>query len=113
MMLNGGELDGVRILSPKTVTAMTSNQIGDLYSAFRDGSGDKYGIGFGIRTVRGIHDNNETMGVLGWDGAFTTRFWIDPVEDLVGVFMFQIQGKWEILYEMRAMTYQAMIETKE
>ncbi|MFC1551167.1 serine hydrolase domain-containing protein [Candidatus Latescibacterota bacterium] len=113
MILNGGELDGVRILGPKTVAIMTTNQIGDSFAAFRDGSGDKYGLGFGIRTERGVFDSNESLGVLGWDGAFTTRFWIDPAENLVGVFMYQIQGKWSILYESRALTYQALIKPKE
>lgn len=109
MILNKGELNGVRILSPKTVELMETNSIGDLYSAFRIHSGDKFGLGFGIRTERGVFDENESLGILGWDGAFYTRFWIDPKEDLVGVFMTQSRD-WslDLINKYRVLVYQAM-----
>jgi CubicO group peptidase (beta-lactamase class C family) len=110
MILNEGELDGVRILSRKTVELMTSNSIGDLYSAFRSNSGDKFGYGFGIRTERGEYDELESLGIIGWDGAFYTRFWIDPQEQLIGIFMSQAQDNWNSSFvnKYRVLVYQAI-----
>jgi CubicO group peptidase (beta-lactamase class C family) len=111
MILNGGELDGVRLLSPKTIQIMTTNQIGELNEPYNDNAGDKYGIGFGIRTVRGPLSGVESLGILDWDGAHTTRFWIDPQEKLIGIFMTQ-GGEWRLLNLTRDLTYQAMIESR-
>ncbi|MFC1490279.1 serine hydrolase domain-containing protein [Candidatus Latescibacterota bacterium] len=111
MILNGGELDGVRLLSPKTVDIMTTNQIGELYAPYIDNAGDKYGLGFGIRTERGPLSSVESLGILGWDGAHTTRFWIDPQENLIGIFMTQ-GGEWSLLNYTRNLTYQALVEPK-
>jgi CubicO group peptidase (beta-lactamase class C family) len=108
MILNGGRLGNVRLLSRKTVELMTANSIGDLYSAFRGDSGDKFGYGFGIRTERGRYDEIESIGVVGWDGAFHTRFWIDPKEDLIGVFMIQSDGSTRINTRFRVLVYQAI-----
>jgi CubicO group peptidase (beta-lactamase class C family) len=110
MILNKGELDGVRILSRKTVELMTSNSIGDLYASFRPNSGDKFGYGFGIRTERGEYDELESLGIIGWDGAFYTRFWIDPEEQLIGIFMSQAQDNWNSSFvnKYRVLVYQAI-----
>lgn len=111
MILNGGELDGVRILGKKTVELMSENSIGDLYAPFRIHSGDKFGYGFGIRTERGEYDELESLGILGWDGAFYTRFWIDPKEDLVAVFMTQSRD-WslDLINKYRVLVYQAVVD---
>jgi CubicO group peptidase (beta-lactamase class C family) len=89
MLLNKGQLDGVRILSRKTVELMSTNSIGDLFifNPFKHNGimGDKFGYGFGIRTERGVYDELESMGQFGWDGAFYTRFWVDPKEDIIAV----------------------------
>jgi CubicO group peptidase (beta-lactamase class C family) len=110
MILNEGELDGVRIMSRKTVELMTSNSIGDLYSAFRSNSGDKFGYGFGIRTERGEYDELESLGIIGWDGAFYTRFWIDPEEQLISIFMSQVRDNWNSSFvnKYRVLVYQAI-----
>jgi len=111
MVLNGGELDGVRLVSRKTIELMSTNSIGDLYSAFREDSGDKFGYGFGIRTERGVYDELESLGIIGWDGAFCTRFWIDPKEDLVGIFMIQGGGSCsELKNKYRVLVYQAIVD---
>lgn len=112
MILNGGELGGVRLLSPKTVAIMTTNQIGELNEPYNDNAGDKYGLGFGIRTVRGPLSGVESLGILDWDGAHTTRFWIDPQEKLIGIFMTQ-GGEWRLLNLTRNLTYQAMVDSYE
>jgi len=110
MILNGGKLDGVRILSRKTVELITSNSIGDLYAPFRPHSGDKFGYGFGIRTERGQFDELESLGIIGWDGAFYTRFWIDPKEQLIGIFMSQAKDNWNsnFINKHRVLVYQAI-----
>ncbi|MFA6471456.1 MAG: serine hydrolase domain-containing protein, partial [Candidatus Latescibacterota bacterium] len=110
MILNKGQLNGVHLLSRKTVELMTSNSIGDLYAPFRVNSGDKFGYGFGIRTERGVYDEIETLGIVGWDGAFHTRFWIDPKEDLIGVFMIQSDSSTKINTRFRALVYQAIVD---
>lgn len=78
MILNRGELDGVRLLQPETVDSMTTNQVGDL----NVGAG-KVGFGFSIE----LHDGRPTWG---WGGFFFTRFWIDPEREVVGIFLSQL-----------------------
>lgn len=99
MLLNGGELNGKRILSRKTVELMTTNSIGTLYifNPFKHNGimGDKFGYGFGIRTERGVYDELESIGSFGWDGAFYTRFWVDPKEDMIGIFLSQVDANWD------------------
>lgn len=112
MLLNKGELGGVRILSRKTVEMMTSNSIGDKYisNSLRFTSGDKFGFGFGLRTERGVFDENESLGSFGWDGAFYTRFWVDPKEDLIGIFMSQMDNFWSENYigKFKTLVYQSI-----
>lgn len=110
MILDGGKAHGKRILSRKTVELMTSNSIGDLYAPFRYNSGDKMGYGFGIRTERGEFDELESLGIVGWDGAYFTRFWIDPKEELIGVFMTQMKDHWsaDLATKYRVLVYQAI-----
>jgi CubicO group peptidase (beta-lactamase class C family) len=116
MLLNKGQLDGVRILSRKTIEMMTSNSIGDLYiwQSFEHNGimGDKFGLGFGIRTERGKYDQLESLGIFGWDGAFYTRFWVDPKEELVGIFMSQVDNYWQetLIGKFRVLTYQAIAD---
>jgi CubicO group peptidase (beta-lactamase class C family) len=111
MILNGGELDGVRLLSRKTVELMTTNSIGGAYSAFRPTSGDKYGYGFGIRTERDKYNEMESNGTLMWDGGRKTRFWIDPQEQMIGILMTQLRGgNWRIHQIFRNLAYQAIVD---
>jgi len=114
MLLNKGQLDGVRIISPKTIELMTSNSIGDLFifNPFKHNGimGDKFGYGFGIRTQRGVYDELESIGAFGWDGAFYTRFWVDPKEDLFAVFMSQMDSYWDenLIGKFRVLVNQAI-----
>jgi CubicO group peptidase (beta-lactamase class C family) len=91
MLVNSGELNGKRFLSPRTVDLMSSNHVGDLYSA----SGRK-GMGWGL-SVEVVMDpvvanRRTTAGSFGWDGAFGTHFWVDRKEKLTGVMMIQETG---------------------
>jgi CubicO group peptidase (beta-lactamase class C family) len=114
MLLNKGELEGKRILSPKTIELMTSNSIGDLYvfnpNRHNGIMGDKFGLGFAIRTERGVYDELESLGTFGWDGAFYTRFFVDPKEDLIGIFMSQVDSYWDenLIGKFRVLVYQAI-----
>lgn len=119
MLLNGGSLDGERILGPKTVEFMTSDHAVtgiDLsrlygYASLHD---DGYGFGLSVSIRRGPGEGG-TMGSVGefhWFGAYGTAFWVDPAEELVIVFMAQTPG--EIRRYNRqlipALVYQAIIE---
>jgi len=90
MLVNGGILNGTRLLSPRTVDLMASNHVRDLYSGI---SQRLQGMGFGL-TVEVVLDSvaagrRESNGSFGWDGAFGTHFWVDRKEQLVGLLMIQ------------------------
>ena len=111
MMLNGGELDGVRILSPKTVQLMTTNHIGDLPMGFgRTGAG--FGLDFGVVLDPGAVGEVSSAGEYNWGGAAGTRFWIDPQEEMIGLFMVQsIPHRTRLAGDFKVLAYQAMTES--
>ncbi|QDV33045.1 serine hydrolase domain-containing protein [Tautonia plasticadhaerens] len=82
MLLNEGELDGVRVLEPGTVAAMTTDQVGDLEPPDW-GHGRGFGFGFGVATREG--EAPWAVGSYSWGGFFNTYFWVDPRNELVGV----------------------------
>jgi CubicO group peptidase (beta-lactamase class C family) len=89
MLLRGGELDGARLLSAETVAQMRSNQLpdgGDLasLSSAMFSEADYQGVGFGLGFAMGLATQEYY-----WGGVFSTYFWIDPVERLIGIFMTQ------------------------
>ena len=90
MMLNGGELDGVRILGRKTVEMMTKNHTGDLPIWLR-GPGGGFGLGYSVTLDSGESASTSSEGTFGWGGAYCTYFWVDPVEELVGIMMTQVR----------------------
>jgi CubicO group peptidase (beta-lactamase class C family) len=92
MLLNGGTLDGKRILSPKTVTYMTSDHLGTSInpgSLYLPGAGFGFGLGFAVRKDAGVSPFAGTVGEFNWGGAGGTYFWVDPKEDMFVVFMMQ------------------------
>jgi CubicO group peptidase (beta-lactamase class C family) len=89
MLLNGGELDGVRLLSPKTINLMISNHSGD-NDVYIRGPGYIFGLGFGIVNDSGTARDPLTPGTFSWGGAWGTIFFVDPVENLIGIMMTQI-----------------------
>lgn len=88
MLLNKGELDGARILNPKTVEMMTQNGLSDSVQMTRGGS-----TGWGLANVQVVLDANNadagTRGEYGWDGTAGTIFWVDPARQMVTVLMTQ------------------------
>jgi len=112
MLLNGGELDGARILSPMTVDLMTSNQIGDAPagSIVQPGSAG-FGLGVAIRGGPSVDGELGSAGAYYWSGFFNTVFWVDPQEQLIGVLMTQVfPGTSDIQDKFRLMAYQAIVE---
>jgi len=105
MILNGGELDGVRILAPHTVDLMTHDQIGKLYGS------DGKGFGFGFETVeRYGADGMESVGSFGWGGAYGSVYTVDPVEHLVIVFMInQLPNSSDIAGKYSTLVYSALV----
>jgi len=89
MIVNGGELDGKRVLKPETVKAMCQNQVGELAANKDWGHGDKFGFGFGVVTEAMAKEVPEAVGTLSWAGIFYTYFWADPKRKVVGVMMTQ------------------------
>jgi CubicO group peptidase (beta-lactamase class C family) len=92
MLLNGGSLDGKRILGPRTVASMTADHLGAAIapgSAFLPGPGFGFGLGFGVRREAGVSAVAGSVGEFNWGGAGGTYFWIDPREDLFVVYMMQ------------------------
>lgn len=110
MLLNGGELDGVRVLSPKTIELMTTNHLGDIPMGFgRSGAG--FGLGFGLVLDPGQVGEVSSAGEYNWGGAAGTRFWIDPEENLIGIFMVQsLPHRTRLGTEFKHLTYQALVE---
>jgi CubicO group peptidase (beta-lactamase class C family) len=90
MILNGGELDGVRILSPTTVNLMITNQVGDKHVYIKGPDAYGFGLSFSMLTDPDAARENLTPGTFGWGGAWGTIFWIDPTERLVMIMMTQI-----------------------
>jgi CubicO group peptidase (beta-lactamase class C family) len=118
-LLNRGELDGVRLLSPKTLALMTSNHLPggrDLpemsRSLFSEASYNGIGFGLGFSVTM---DPAKTLipgsaGEYAWGGAATTSFWIDPAEELIAIFMTQVlpSSAYPIRRELRTMVYAAI-----
>ena len=95
MMLNGGQLDGVRILSPHTVAFMTRDHLGDIQmpsSSEGHHSGMGFGLGFAVMKDPAAAGYISSEGSFGWAGAAATLFWVDPKEDMVVVAMTQHMG---------------------
>lgn len=109
MMLNEGELDGVRLLGRKTVELITMNHIPDDWQPlWRTGCG--FGLGFAV--VTDVADTHAlgSLGTYSWGGLASTTFWIDPVEELIGILMTQLIGDAPFHAQFRVLTYQAIID---
>jgi CubicO group peptidase (beta-lactamase class C family) len=109
MLQNGGELQGVRLLSPKTVELMTANHVGDLYGS------QGYGLGFWVTDRLGRNGQLGTVGSFGWGGAYHTVYWVDPVEKMVCVLMTQLlpAGNSDLHNKFRSLIYQAIVNSYE
>lgn len=110
MLLNGGELNGVRILSPTTVAMMRRNSMPETAGEMAPGQG--FGLDFAV-VLDPVEAGTYSVGEYYWGGAAGTWFWIDPVEDLVFVGMIQQfgGGRPDVRSLSRTLTYQAITES--
>jgi CubicO group peptidase (beta-lactamase class C family) len=110
MLLNGGELNGVRLLSRKTVELMATNHIGDTVMWDSPFDGYRFGLGFAVRTDLGAAWEIGSVGEFTWGGFFYTNFWVDPKEQLIGIMLVQLRPSNDVdLYKkFRVVTYQAI-----
>jgi CubicO group peptidase (beta-lactamase class C family) len=119
MLANGGVLDGQRVLSRTTVRLMTSDHLGSRIAlAATPGGGVlgastyTFGLGFAVRPSDGIAPVPGSAGDFNWGGYAGTRFWVDPKEQLVGVFMVQSAGALRAYHRelFRQLVYQAIVD---
>ena len=119
MLLNGGELDGTRVLSPTTIALMASDHLGsDIKQPAQPGElllgakGYTFGLGFAVRKEQGIAGFPGSPGDYTWAGYGGTYFWVDPKQELVAVMMTQAPGPSRAYYRrlIRQMVYQAITE---
>ncbi len=120
MLLGGGELDGVRLLGPKTIELMTANHLpndDDLtrwaMGTFAETTYEGYGFGLGFSICLGPA-RSATVGSRGeyaWGGAASTLFWVDPVEDMIAIFMTQFMpsGTFNFRGQLKALAYPAIV----
>ncbi|AOZ07415.1 serine hydrolase domain-containing protein [Cupriavidus malaysiensis] len=121
MLLQGGELDGVRLLGPKTLALMTANHLpggADLPSMSRsmfseatyDGVG--FGLGFATTVTPATTLIPGSEGDFFWGGAASTFFWVDPKEDLIGLFLTQLlpSSAYPVRRQLRTLVYSAITE---
>jgi CubicO group peptidase (beta-lactamase class C family) len=114
MMLNRGELSGARVLKAETVDRMLQNQLGEVRIGFP--GADVMGYGFGVLSEKSKETSKDPAGVgtYGWGGAFGTYFWIDPKNQLVGIFMSQVfPPDFAIGQEVKKLTYDALTPVKK
>jgi CubicO group peptidase (beta-lactamase class C family) len=123
MLANGGELDGVRLLAPKTLAVMTSDQLNPqmarvgMIQATQDLAplpelGQSFGLGFAVRTEPGRTPVSGSVGDYFWAGAAGTYFWVDPKENLFAVLMVQKPFVEAGVYRraLREMVYAALVK---
>ncbi len=109
MLLNDGELDGERLLGNKTVELVRMNHIADDWHPLeRTGCG--FGLGFAVVTNVADTHSLGSLGTYSWGGLASTVFWIDPVEDLIGILMTQLIGDSPFHAQFRVLTYQSIID---
>jgi len=110
MLLNGGELNGKRILSAATIQIMVSNQIGELLMWGDANKTRRFGLGFGILTDYAERTLMIPAGSYGWDGMFASHYWTDPKNKMVVVFMRNIwpTEHWDYGDRIKPLIYQAL-----
>lgn len=108
MLANGGQLDGKRILSRKSVELMIVDHISGI--PFRSGRG--FGLGFSIVKDIGIYGEPSSIGEYSWGGAYHSTYWVDPKEQLVVVYFTQLlpAGPIDDYGKLRALIYSAIVD---
>jgi CubicO group peptidase (beta-lactamase class C family) len=114
MLLGGGAVDGVRLLSPKTVELMTTSHTADLPGGGGSlvGAGGHFGLGFRIVMDLGATQTLGSVGMYGWSGIYGTNFWVDPKERLVAVVMVQRYPGSTAAAVLQPLVYQALTRSE-
>ena len=121
LLVKGGELDGVRLLSPRTLRFMTMNHLpgGQLLNEMGQTTfsevamaGTGFGLGFSVLVDPAASQSLGSAGQYAWGGAASTAFWIDPAEELAVVFMTQLlpSNTYPLRRHLQAGVYQALID---
>lgn len=111
MLLNGGVLDGVRLLSPKTIELMTINHTAEVPHPLPVvGAGKDFGLGFSVVTDLASTQTLGSEGMFGWSGIYGTNFWVDPKEKLIAIMMVQKYPGPTVAGTFQPMVYQALIK---
>lgn len=116
MLLNRGELDGVRILAPKIVDLMHMNHVPLAllpYSVIPGIFAEGYGFGLGSRVLLNVAESAlpGSVGEYGWAGAAKTYYWVDPKEELIGVLMTQYMLGVDVPEkDFQVLAYQALVD---
>ena len=119
-LLNGGQLDGARVLSRSTVSLMTSDHLGRISAPSQGTPGElllgtlgyTFGLGFAVREAPGVAGLPGSPGEYMWAGFAGTYFWVDPKEELVGVLMTQAPSATRAYYRrlLKQLVYQAIVD---
>jgi CubicO group peptidase (beta-lactamase class C family) len=110
MLLNGGSLDGARLLSPKSIEMMTANHTADLPPGPLTGAGSGFGLGFRVVTDVASTQTLGSVGNYGWSGIYGTVFWVDPQEKLVAIMMVQrYPGAGPVQSAFTPLVYQTLV----
>jgi CubicO group peptidase (beta-lactamase class C family) len=119
MLLNGGELDGVRVMSRSTIKLMTSDSLGTrIATPMQPGElllgtqGYTFGLGFMVRQGDGIAGVPGSAGEFMWAGYAGTYFWVDPKEEIIGVYMTQAPSPIRAYYRrmFKTLVYQSLVD---
>ena len=116
-MLNGGTLDGQRLLSPHTVRFMTADHLGRIGQNRTENAGNMlapgtgFGLGFSVRLAAGLDTLPGSVGLYSWGGIAGTTFWVDPQQDMFAILMIQAPNQREFFRPLfRNMVYAAMLD---
>jgi CubicO group peptidase (beta-lactamase class C family) len=110
MLLNGGVLDGARLLSPKTIEMMTMSHTADLPAPLPlVGPGRGFGLGFSVVTDVATTQTLGSAGIYGWSGIYGTNFWIDPKEKLVAIMLVQRYPGSTVAAAFQPLVYQSLV----
>ena len=116
LVLNKGELDGVRLLGPRTVELMTTNHLPPALLPIAMGEeqmlGFGFGLGFSVMMDVALSGMMGSVGLHGWGGWANTHFWVDPKEQLIGILMLQYipSGTYPVTTDFRTLVYQALVD---
>lgn len=110
MLLNKGELYGARLLGRKTLELMTMNHLPEGFHPFENKAGG-FGLGFSVAMDAAKSRSLGSVGSFGWGGAAATNFWVDPEEDIIGLFMTQLmQNPYPVIQEFHVLVYQTIVD---